>query len=49
MNENKEEIMRINYPVRDPIYDDEKYEEYEILDYQVNSLQLNANLMIDGL
>jgi len=33
MNEDKEEIMRINYPVRDPEYDNEKYEEYEILDY----------------
>lgn len=33
MNENKKEIMRINHPVSDPIYDAQKYEEYEILDF----------------
>ena len=29
--------MRVNHPVRDPIYKSEKYEEYEILDYQEDS------------
>lgn len=49
MNEIKKEIMRINHPVSDPIYDAQKYEEYEILDFQKSSSQQMTNIMKEGL